>query len=116
MGDAIKAFYDARLRSQPNINLEKAAREASDRVLRLVRGGINSQPMVYAEESIMMHGLSEEDSDVQQRALAVTGLDLVDQVRLHRFGLLDVPTGTSIDWSEYIMDELKQYIPGNKEE
>lgn len=111
MGDAIKAFYDARLRSQPDISLEKAAREASDRVLRLVRGGMNSQPMVYAEESIMIHELSGSTPDVQQRALAITGLDLVDQVRLHRFGLLDVPKSTSIDWSEFIMDELRQYIP-----
>jgi hypothetical protein len=112
MGDAIKAFYDARLQSQPGISLEKAAKEASDRVLRLVRGGINSQAMVYAEESIMMHGLSEATPAAQQRALAVTGLDLVDQVRLHRFGLLDVPTTrTSIDWLEHIMVELIQYIP-----
>lgn len=111
MGDAIKAFYDARLRAMPDTNKTAAAREAADRVLRLVRGGINSQPMVYAEESIMMQELSKASPAAQRRASAVTGLDLVDQARLHKFGLLDVPTDTSIDWTEYIMNEVGYYLP-----
>lgn len=39
MGDAIKAFYDAKLRAMPDTNKMAAAKEATDRVLRLVRGG-----------------------------------------------------------------------------
>ena len=110
MGDAIQAFYDARLRALPDTNKPNAAKEAADRVLRLIRGGINSQPMVYAEESILMNQLQKASSEAQARALAVTGLDLADQVKLHAFGLLDVPVDTSINWSEHIMTVLKPYL------
>lgn len=111
IGDAIKAFCTAKLRSMPDTNRLMAAKEAADRVVRLLTGGINSQPMAYAEESIIVHELAEASPEVQRRALAITGLDLVDQVRLHTFGLLDVPEGTSIDWSQYIMKELARYMP-----
>lgn len=107
MGDAVKAFYEAKLRAMPDTDKGAAAREAADRVLRLVRGGINSQPMVYAEESIISAELQGAPKDVQRRALAVTGLDLVDQAKLHKFGLLEVPNDDAIDWSEYILEELK---------
>lgn len=110
IGDAIAAFYDAKVRAIPDIDKMKAAREAADRVLRLMRGGINSQPMVYAEESILVHELSGTSPEVQARAIAVTGLDLVDQARLHKFGLLDVPEGTHIDWHRHIMKVLSKRL------
>ena len=109
-GDAIQAFYDAKLRALPDTNKASAAKEAADRVLRLIRGGINSQPMVYAEESILMNELQKASPEAQARALAVTGLDLADQVKLHAFGLLDVPADTSINWSEHIMTVLEPYL------
>ncbi len=108
IADAAKAFYDAKLRAMPDSDKMSAAREAADRVLRLVRGGINSQPMVYAEESILTQELQQAARDVQRRALAVTGLDLVDQAKLHRFGLLEVPSSGAIDWTSYVLDELKK--------
>ncbi len=109
-GDAIKAFYDAKLRAMPDTDKTKAAAEAADRVLRLIRGGINSQPMVYAEESILMHELSEVPPEAKARALAITGLDLADQAKLHTFGLLDMPAHTSIDWTEHILAVLEPYL------
>ena len=66
--------------------------------------------MVYAEESILMNELQKASPEAQARALAVTGLDLTDQVKLHAFGLLDVPADTSINWSEHIMTVLKPYL------
>lgn len=108
LGSAVKAFYDAKLRAMPDVNKPAAAREAADRVLRLIRVGINSQPMAYAEESIMAHELTGVSTEVQRRAMAVTGLDLVDQVRLHNFGLLDIAEVTKIDWTTHILDELNE--------
>jgi hypothetical protein len=110
IGDATKTFYKAKRSTMPDTSPQAAAKEAADRVFRLVRGGINSQPMVYAEESIIVNELSKASVAAQQRALAVTGLDLVDQVRLHTFGLLDVPAGGSIDWTTYIRDEVVHYM------
>lgn len=65
--------------------------------------------MAYAEESIIVNELSASPPDVRRRAFAVTGLDLVDQVKLHKFGLLDVPEDTSIDWTSFILDSIREY-------
>ncbi len=111
MFDAVKAFYDEKRRAFPEISPAAAADEASDRVLRLVRsGGLSSQPMVYAEESILMSELETASPDVRARATAITGIDLVDQVRLHRFGLLPEIKAQSIDWMQLVVAELQPYI------
>lgn len=111
MFDAVKAFYDEKRQAFPEINPTVAASEASDRVLRLVRGGgLNSQSMVYAEESILMSELATASPDVRARATAITSIDLVDQVRLHRFGLLPEIKPQSIDWTLLIMSELQAAI------
>ena len=108
---ASKAFFDEKLHAMPDMTPVQAAKNAADVVLRLIRGGgINSQPLAYAEEGILMSELHDADAAVKERAMAVTSLDLVDQVRLHRYGLLPELKDVSIDWSELVAEEMKPYI------
>jgi hypothetical protein len=109
--DAVKAFYDEKRHIMPEVSEQKAAKEAADRVLRLVRqGGQNSLAMSYAEEGILIQELAGASSDMKERAVAVTGLDLVDQVRLHKYDLLPEVSDKGIDWSNLILEELAPYI------
>lgn len=111
MTGAIKAFYVEKCRTFPDMTAEKAAAEAADRVTRLIRqGGISSQSMVYAEEAILDDELEGASEAERSRASAVTGLDLVDQARLHKYGLLPQLNAESINWTELIMDEMRPYI------
>lgn len=109
--DATRAFYAEKQAVTPGANLRDMAAEAADRVMRLVKsGGVNSQPMVYAEESILLDELAGSDAATQARATAITSLDLVDQVRLHTYGLLPVLDQETHDWTQYILEELEPYI------
>lgn len=109
--DAAKAFYSEKLSIDPGIPPINAAEEAADRVIRLIRrGGRNSQPMVYGEEAIIQDELSGVDRMVRERAMAITSLDLVDQVRLHKYGLLPQVEVSSFDWTSLVLDELEPYI------
>lgn len=103
--DAAKAFYDEKCAAFPDANRQKAASEAADRVLRLIRlGGINSEAMAYAEEAIMAEEMVDATPTERSRAVAVTSLDLVDQVRLHQFGLLPESDSAAIDWRDIVLD------------
>ena len=113
--DATKAFYETRLRVTPEMSRQEAAAEAADRVLRLVRGGINSQPMVYAEESIIQKELVDATPVERNRALVVTSLDLVDQARLHKFGLLEVPSSNGISWGDLVLAAVEPWLKEAKE-
>lgn len=108
---ATKAFYDEKLQSSAGTSPESAAAEAADRVLRLIRkGGMSSQAMVYAEESILLDEMEGASNEAKVRATAVSSLDLVDQVRLHKYGLLPPVEAQSIDWTRFVMDELEPYV------
>ncbi len=105
--DATKAFYNEKIRTHPDIDKHRAAFEAADRTLRLVRmGGISSQPMAYAEEGILMREIEGLDDSGRARAAAITALDFVDQVRLHCYGLLPESKTKPIDWIPLIEEEL----------
>lgn len=109
--DATRAFYNEKLRTNPNADPLLLAREAADRVLRLtLQGGINSQAMSYAEENILNQELRIASPEIKARAITVTSLDLVDQVRLHKYDLLPLPKNGSIDWTKNIMKEVEPYI------
>lgn len=112
IGDAAKTFFIEKRQVDPEQSAIKAADEAADRVLRLVRkGGIGSQALVYAEESILEDELRGSDPEVIARATAVTSFDLVDQVRLHKYGLLPNIGGTkTIDWLSLVQEAVQPYI------
>ncbi len=108
---ASKAFFDEKRRILPDNPPAELAKEAADRVLRLVRhGGLDSQSMSYAEEIILNDELQNAPEEIKSRAIAVTSLDLVDQVRLHKYGLLELPEGVEIDWTEIILKQAEPYI------
>lgn len=112
LGVAARAFFNAKRTNSKNNSIRADAREAADRVLRLIRkGGISSQPLVYVEESILVHELKGQSADKQKRATAVTSFDLVDQVRLHEYGLLpEIPQGINHDWSTIVLRVMQPYI------
>jgi hypothetical protein len=115
--DAAKAFYKEKRRVVPEVSQDDAAKGAADGVLRLVgMGGINSQPLAYAEAAILKQELSGLDSEDKERAYAITGLDLVDQVRLHQFGLLSIPGQKPIDWTKLVLEEFHDLIGSITEE
>lgn len=107
---ATRAFYEEKRRLFPDINADMAAKEAADRVLRLIgQGGINSSSMSYAEGGLFEVELERAPVNVRQRAGAITTLDFVDQLRLHRYGLLPV-LNDDIDWSTHIIGALQKYL------
>ena len=109
--DASQAFFGEKKLSAPDSSPADLAKEAADRVLRLkLHGGFNSQPMAYAEEVLLDQELKGAQPELKDRAMAVTSIDLVDQVRLHRYGLIDLPEHLGIDWTEIIMREAEPYI------
>lgn len=108
---ATQAFYNEKRRTDPDAPPVKVAQEAADRVLRLTRsGGLSSQSMSYAEEKILDKELENASAEVKSRAVAITSLDLVDQVRLHKYELLPVLEGEKVDWTDIIMKEAEPYI------
>lgn len=108
---ATRAFYNEKRLTSPNSDPVTVAKEAADRVLRLtLHGGLNSQSMAYAEEVILDKELESATPEVKARAIAVTSIDLVDQVRLHKYDLLKLPENAEIDWTEIIMKEFEPYI------
>ncbi|HEX6461903.1 MAG TPA: hypothetical protein VFZ58_01370 [Candidatus Saccharimonadales bacterium] len=108
---AAQAFYEQKMQANPNIQPVKAATEAADRVLRLMRNGeTNSQPMSYAEEFLLMNSLNESTAEVKARGGMVTAFDLVDQLRLHRYGLLPELSGGSGDWMPVVLEVLTPHI------
>jgi hypothetical protein len=111
IAEAAQGFYDEKLRLFPQGNKEQLAKEAAGRVLRLARAGISSQPLVYVEEGIMAAELKGAPAAVGERATTITALDLVDQLRLHKYGLL--PTDQlerGIDWTELILETVSPYV------
>lgn len=108
--DATKAFYDEKI-ATGNVGALAAAGEAADRVLRLMLSeGTNSQPLSYAEENIMHGELAQAAPEVRQRATMITTLDLDDQLRLHRYGLLPTPEDAGIDWTPILLNRLEPLI------
>ncbi|MCX6728314.1 MAG: hypothetical protein NTV39_00890 [Candidatus Saccharibacteria bacterium] len=109
--DAARASYKEKLRTLPDSDPAELATVAARSVLRLkAHGGMDSQPMAYAEEVIMGQELKNSPVEVKARAVAVTSLDFVDQVRLYRYGLLELPESAGQDWTEFIMKEAEPYI------
>lgn len=109
LADATHAFFVTQMNLSPDTPPEDAARDAADRVLRLMRfHGYNSQPFVYAEEGVMINELKGADPAVISRAGAITSIDLVDQLRLHRFGLLPKAATIRHDWAGLV---FKEFLP-----
>jgi hypothetical protein len=109
--EAAQAFYNEKKRVDHYANQSEIAEEAADRVLRLIRfGGFNSQPLAYVEGTILDHELRGASVEVKSRALAVTCLDLVDQVRLHKYDLLPNVEEQRVDWTRIILKEVDPYI------
>lgn len=58
-----------------------------------------------------MHGeLAEASPEVRQRATMITTLDLDDQLRLHRYGLLPTPDEAGVDWTPILLKRLEPLI------
>lgn len=111
LADMARAFFVTKLSIMPDIAARTAAVEAADRVLRLERHhGYNSQPLAYAEEGVMVSELEGAPTAVAQRAGAITTLDLVDQLRLHRYGLLPTETLPAHDWAGLVFKEFSADI------
>jgi len=109
--DAAKAFLTEKRANFPGANEAAAIKEAADRVLRLKRfSGHTSQPLSYAEEAILLQELEGAGASVQTRAGEVTSFDLVDQVRLHKYGLLPSASDSSIEWSGLVLEEFAPHI------
>lgn len=110
MFEAARAFYDQH-RSTSSGGEIASAKLAVDRVMRLIlAGGTNSQPMSYAEENIMNKELADAPNEVRQRATAITSLDLDDQVRLHRYGLLPVIKTDMPNWFDILGQKIQPYV------
>lgn len=109
---AAKAFYEQKLREEPGADKTKMAALAADRVTRLIRqGGFSSQAMNYAEEAIVEKDLQKLPSHMRARAIAVTALDYVDQIRLHKYGLISLPKNTDeAGWQDKLLSVLSQKI------
>jgi len=109
--ESVRAFYDEKRHVFPAINPRDAAKEAADRVFRLTRmGGYNSQPIAYAEEALLNDDLKDAPPHARARATAISGLDLVDQVKLHKYGLLPNTINQRVEWTDIIMEELGPMI------
>lgn len=109
--NAIQAFYDEKLKYSPNLDKTKVAQEAANRVVRLLRfPGQNSQPLAYAEAMILEDELKSCGREAKSRATAITSLDLVDQMRLHQFGLLPDIDGLGTDWLSIGLEVLEERI------
>ena len=54
--------------------------------------------------------LANASPQVQRRASMISSLDFVDQVRLHRYGLLPEIDATGTDWTPHIQAVLEPYI------
>lgn len=109
--DAIEAFYNEKRLVNPTQPRESTAREAANRVMRLIMyGGWNSQSMAYVEEGILRTELKDADRKYQDRATSVTCLSIDDQLKLHQFGLLPVVDGIRYDWTDKVMQLVRPYI------
>lgn len=109
--EAAQAFYNTRLDNTPGLNRKSAAKEAADRVLRLLRRNRhNSQFLAYAEEGIFAEELADVDDATIARANAITSLDYVDQLRLHKYGLLPDLGDISHDWASYVVEEFAEDV------
>lgn len=67
-------------------------RAAVDRVIRLIRKGENTQPMVYAEGYLLDESLHNLEQQYPEVGVHHTTFDIPDQLRLARFGLLPETT------------------------
>lgn len=81
---------------------------AADRVIRLLRQGFNSQPMVYAEASRMPTALEHIRAGYEEVNGGVTGFDLPDQIRLARIGLLEQGE-SAIDDIQVLIELIKVF-------
>jgi hypothetical protein len=107
--EANKAFYEEKLQAGFVNGKAAAAKEAADRVLRLGNGS-SSAPLSYVEEILMNYDLAQATPEVQSRATQITTLDLDDQVRLHKYGLLPEVTDSGIDWTTIVMNRMRPYM------
>lgn len=87
---AVKAFGEEKDKNASK-RLKNTGKEASDRILRLIRKGFNSQPMVYAEGDILRDRIQEISEAYPGVGLGITCLDLPDQIRLQQIGMLPAP-------------------------
>lgn len=108
--DASRAFFDEKRVIMPEVSPADAAKEAADRVLRLLRRGGSSAVLSYGEEGVIADELAEASDEVRIRAGAITSLDLVDQYRLHRYGLFKMDEDAGVDWTPIVLEELQPYI------
>ena len=108
--DATRAFYNEKRAANPSLPADALATEAADRVLRLGIAGTDSKPMAYAEENLMNSELSSASEVVRRRAGTITALDLDDQLRLHKHGLMPNVDMADYDWLPKLMKHMQPYI------
>lgn len=109
--DAAKAFFDEKQLEDESHNDIKNANLAADRSLRLVRsGGYSSGAMSYAEEALLQDELSQATQEEKKRTREIVSFDFVDQMRLHKYGLLPEVENVSIDWRNSILAALEPCI------
>jgi len=106
--EATKAFFEEKCRLFPTMSRADAAKEAAGRVLRLIgQGGFDSTAMSYAEGGLFEAELEVASDSARLRAGAITSFDLVDQIKLHKYGLLP-DVSADIDWSPHIVSVLSE--------
>lgn len=111
---AAKSFYRGLCEARPDVPREKHASVAADRVVRLMLAeGSNSQPLAYAEEWLLNDQLERVSPEARARALGnITCFNLLDQARLHKFGLLPEVTRQEGKSLQQILLEVAQPLIG----
>lgn len=87
--DAVAAF--AQEKDANGQHTAGAAKIAADRVIRLIRKGFNSQPMVYDEGQVFRDRLQQLGEAYPGVGADITSLDIADQIRLQTIGALPKP-------------------------
>jgi len=92
--DAVRAFFNSYLESNPSASRQTAAQAAVRGVKRTARrqGGFDSQPLDYAESTLIFKSVQRLDERVKNIIFAEGSLSLEDLSELYRFGLLDTQT------------------------
>ncbi|HSX18445.1 MAG TPA: hypothetical protein VLE51_03770 [Candidatus Saccharimonadales bacterium] len=117
--EAVKAFFNSYLASNPDAKKETAASAAVRGVKRTARrqGGFDSQALNYAESTLVFLSTQGLEDDIKNVIFGEGAFSLDDLAELHKFGLLDAspaeqfPLDRLIDLTaEYMRKILNQSV------
>lgn len=119
LAECAKAFFDSRIKQDPNADKKEVAKLAFDRATRLFRKEgdfnsktnhlTNSQPLVYLEQELLVRELSKKGLS---KLLLLGGASIQTLADLHKIGMLDMNKITFPKRSviEILGDEIKAKI------